>query len=317
MAAFLGFLKRNILALVLLICLVLSIGIIVADNRAESREKKKSERYALLSKRIFTEKQNDIILNLSSLRSELRDYLKEVDAPYSIYIEYLPSGTSVRLGETNEFIGASLLKIPVVMDLYKAVELGRLNLDQEVEIDQQALSSEFGNLYQTGAGNSITLRKAAELTLSESDNTAARLIFEQTSRVLDFREESLNFLDVELQEESQNGRSISLISARSYSSFLKCLYLSCYLNFDNSQDVLDLLSKTRFDNWLVSGISDPNIRVAHKIGLFSKEVASDCGIVYIPKRPYSICVMFKSTDTKVNQYFTDISKSTYNFFANQ
>lgn len=272
-------------------------------------------RYPLLSKRLFAEIQNDIIVNLAPLRSEIKEYLTDQGVPYSFYLEYLPSGASIRAGETDEFIGASLMKVPVIMDLYKAKELGKLKLEDKVKIDDQSISKKFGLLWQQGAGASIELKEAVKLAISESDNTAARLILEETQKVLEPKERSLNFLDVGLNESTLNEQPVILISARSYSSFLRCLYLSCYLDFEDSNAILDQLSKTNFHGRLEAGIKDKSIKVAHKIGTFNNEVASDCGIIYVPRRPYLFCLMLKSTKIDVDTHIAEVSKMAYEYIS--
>ncbi|HRF28946.1 MAG TPA: hypothetical protein PL051_04930 [Candidatus Saccharibacteria bacterium] len=80
--------------------------------------------HPLLAKRIFLSKPNDILVNFEPLRSQLKEQLKYYDdeGKVSVYFEYLPTGTSIRIGDRKEIIGASLLKVPAVMELYKLVE---------------------------------------------------------------------------------------------------------------------------------------------------------------------------------------------------
>lgn len=277
-----------------------------------SSEAKKAQQYSFLSKRLFIENQNDIIVNLDPLRTQIRQYLSGTSTPHSFYLEYLPSGTSIRIGDDEELVGASLMKVPIIMDLYKAYELGKLDLDQKVTIDDQTISQKFGLLWSAGTGASLSLREAVQLALKESDNTAARLILQQTQKALDPKDRSLNFLDAEITE-SNLEQPVILISARSYSSFFRCLYLSCYLNYDHSQEVLNLLTKTDFHSRLEAGIPDKSVKIAHKIGTFSQQSSSDCGIVYAPKRPYLFCLMLRSTTLDVDKHMAEVSEMAYSY----
>jgi len=111
------------------------------------------------------------------------------------------------------------MKTPVVMELYKASELGRINLDKEVSLKQEWLDSGYGTLYKKGAGYKLTLRQAAKIALTDSDNTAIAAIQNSTVGLLHNDESSVNFLDVTL---SHDNNKLLQISSRSYSSFLKC-----------------------------------------------------------------------------------------------
>lgn len=307
--------KKRLLAIIFILVIATIAFFLGWSLRQSQISNKDISKYPLLSKRLFVENQNDIILNLAPLRVEVRKYLQEIGIAHSFYMEYLPSGTSIRVGDNDQFIGASLMKIPVVMDLYKAVELGKLRLDQEIVITDQATSDKFGLLWKKGVGAKISLGDAVKLSIKESDNTAARLILEQTSKALDPRVRSLNFLDTEISETEINNQPTIYISARGYTSFIKCLYLSCYLNYEDSQAILELLTQTDFHQRIEAGINDKSIKIAHKIGTFSSEVSSDCGIVYAPRRPYSICLMINSTNTTVDKYFADISTMVYEYIS--
>lgn len=305
--------KSRFLLVASIFLLLVNVSFVGINFLHSSNKTKETQKYPLLSKRLFVENQNDIIINLAPLRIQIREYLNRSSIPYSFYFEYLPSGTSIRAGDNTELVGASLMKLPVVMDLYKASELKKLSLDDMVVIDDQDLSRKFGLLWREGSGATIQLREAVRLALEESDNTAARVILKQTLKTLESKDRSLNFLDAELEKSDNGDQQTILISARSYSSFLKCLYLSCYLNNDNSQAILDLLTKTGFHSRIESGIADKSVKIAHKIGTYSQKSSSDCGIVYVPKRPYLFCLMINSTAGNVDKIIADVSKMAYEY----
>lgn len=110
------------------------------------------------------------------------------------------------------------------------------------------------------------------------------------------------------------------ITAKSYSYFFRILYNATYLNRQNSEYALQLLSKSDFKDGLVAGLPT-NIVVAHKFGeralLTPKGEVSvrelhDCGIVYYPLNPYVICVMTKGKEFKdLSRIIKDISAAVY------
>ena len=305
--------KKLLYILVVVNILLLAVNVILlVKNNSDSKAALDSKNYLFLSKRLEVENPNDIIVNFSPLRTQAREYLNNTGLEHSFYFEYLPSGTSIRIGENTELAAASLMKIPIVMSLYRAEELGRLKLDEKATIAAGDLSSESGELYKKGAGYQITLQEAADLTLIHSDNTAINVIIDRLNQVIDPKDQALYFLDAEITVQD-NSEVAVLISSRSYSSFLKCLYLSCYLERKHSQEILSKLTQTPFDDLLVAGVSDKDIVIAHKIGTFSKNVQSDCGIVYYPKRPYLVCLMIRGDETQARPAFKEISKQIYDY----
>lgn len=266
--------------------------------------------YPLLAKRLFVENPSDTIINFSPLRDQIRNYVRSQSIEGSIYFEYLPTGTSIRIEGDSELIAASLMKMPVIMDLYRAYELGRVDIDSTVPLQKEWLDNRFGSLYQKGEGYRISLREAAKLALRDSDNTAYAAVLFTTNKLLALDENSIASLDVQF---NRDGNREILISARSYTSFLKCLYFSCFNTQEHSNEMLSYLADTPFNERLKLAIPQ-SVPIAHKIGTFSDSIQSDCGIVYVPVRNYAVCVMLRSTsEQEGNTHISEISKMIYEY----
>jgi hypothetical protein len=203
------------------------------------------------------------------------------------------------------------------MALYKASELGKVDLGQKITLKQEWLDDAFGDLYKKGAGYQLTLREAAKIMLEDSDNTALNAISFSTQDLLTDEQTPINALDLEITVDENNNYTIA-IGPRDYSSVLKCLYFSCYLNKEHSQELLGYLTNSSFDARLRDGIADKSIPVAHKIGNYAQSVQSDCGIVYLPNRNYALCVMLKGADDKeTDKKIADLSRLVYEFVKNR
>jgi beta-lactamase class A len=266
--------------------------------------------YPLLARRLFMEEPNDIRINFSSLRTQLNKYFTDNKLEGSVYFEYLPTGTSVRVSPDTRYRAASLIKLPVAMELYKSKELGKVKLDQKVKLKQEWLNGGYGSLYEKGVGYELTLKDAASIMLQESDNTALRVLVD-ANKDLEAKDRALGSLDIELTTHEDGAIDIG---TRSYSSFLKCLYFSCYNTFADSQEILGMLTKTPFNTRLVAGIEDKNITVAHKIGVFNRQIQSDCGIIYVPRRNYVLCVTLTGDDnSETNGRIAEVSRMVYSF----
>lgn len=308
--------------IVIILCCVLCVASFAGGYLYSNRKKQAKttsteaqvEKYPLLAKRLFIENPNEVIINFAELREKLRDYIKTNNLKGSVYFEYLPTGTSVRIDGDDEYVAASLMKIPVVMELYKDAELGKIDLDKKIPLRAEWLDKAYGDLYKKGVGYELTLREAAQYALTKSDNTAVTMILYSTLGLLSLQENVIASLDVSL---NRSDKTQIAISARSYASFLKCLYFSCYNNFQHSQEILTYLAKSEFRNRLYAGVPE-GVLIAHKIGTYSSITQSDCGIVYEVKRNYLLCVMLQvSDDTAGNAHIAAISKITYDFILSK
>lgn len=271
--------------------------------------------YPYLSPRIFADNQNDILIRFLPLRKKLEAKFATLptDTQYSFYFEYLPSGTSVKIGDDNQLVAASLIKLPLVMNLYRAAELNKINLDKEVTIQESELDGGYGSLYLKGAGTKYTLRQLAQHALEESDNTAAHAIYNHTMNLLSEEEQSLAQLDVD--QDMKNGQAV--INAKSYASVLKSLYFASFVNRHSSNEILGYLTNSTEHNRLTKELPSA-VKVAHKNGVNDQSWAeSDCGIVYAPKRPYTLCVMIGLPEDKANPFIADVSKMIYDYIVEQ
>lgn len=280
-----------------------------------SNEAKQQLQYPLLSKRIFVENSNDMILNFIPLREALREYVTAQGGKVGVYFEYLPSGISIGVNDREEVKLASLSKVPLVMSILKKVERKHLTLDTKIALKEEWLDKKFGSLWQKGAGATFTVEELINYSLKESDNTAYEALFSLLSDA-DVNEVYDN-LDIQISRE--NGTAYPLVSPKSYSSIFRSLYLSSFLSKEDASYVLDILTETMFTDKIPAGLPK-DVLVTHKIGTFTRQdeagdVFIDCGIVYVPDRPYTLCIFVQDSDEEAKKHMSYISKMTYGYIS--
>ena len=285
--------------------------VVFARNDSAEQLKKNRAAHPLLSPRVFVENPNDILINFVPLRKQLEKKFSGLPegTQYSFYFEYLPSGTSMRIGDDNELIAASLIKVPLVMNLYRAAELGKTSLDRTITLTESDLDGTYGSLWEKGAGTKLTLHQLARLALEESDNTAAHAIYSHIDGMLEESDQSLAQLDID--QNLQNGQAI--INAKSYASVLKSLYYASYVSRQSSNEILTYLTHSTEHERLTKKLPS-TVKVAHKNGVYNQVWSeSDCGIVYAPKRPYALCIMLGLPEHESNTFMADVSKQIFDY----
>lgn len=271
------------------------------------------EKYPNLSKRVLQEYPIDILINFLDLRAKLRNEVAPYGDTFGFYFEYLPTGTSIGVNEKTEFHAASLFKVPVIMAYYRLRERLQIKNDPEMEVKEEHIDDDFGTLYQKGIGHKLRMSEAIRLSLEESDNTAARIV------ATNVQESDFNAVysgvDIDLQSDEDG----AIMTAKNYSSILKALYFAAVLNKDSSNEILEYLSKSEFNDKLAAGV-DPNIKVAHKIGDFvdkdtGQKAYMDCGIVYYPRRPYLLCMVSKTDEETASIRMSNLSRTVYDYIS--
>ena len=281
------------------------------QSKSRSSATSQSMEYPLLANRIFTDDPNDTILNFAPLRKDLRMYFSALNMNYSFYMEYLPTGTSIKINQDNPMVGASLLKIPVVMNLFYAAEQGEIKLDTTATLQEGDIDKRSGTLWEKGVGYKVSLKELARLAIVDSDNTAINMLIGATSGKVDLFQKTIDELDVDIEAENSTQTTLG---AQGYSSMLKCLYLSCVNTYGDSQQILQWMTESNSPPRLRALLPE-NIQVAHKYGTSGGVSESDCGVVYAPKRPYIICLMVGVDADQANTIIQTVSKKVYDYIS--
>jgi len=302
----------KLIIIVVLFCISLGVNIFLyqsSQHRSTTAVAESNAAYPLLSSRALRNThRNDFINNFLPLRKTLHQITDPYHDSVAFYFDYLPTGTTIGVNEDSEFTAASLLKVPVVMAYFHKKERLGITADPTVSIQQSELNSKYGDLYKKGAGAQINLGDAVKAALQQSDNTASLILADQISDD-DFMY-VYEGLDIQPATEDKN----PIITADRYVSILRALYYSSILNSDDSEYILDLMSKSEFHDMLPSGVPS-DVPVAHKIGLIDDQIYSDCGIIYAPQRPYVLCIISKSDRATAVNRMHDISEAIYDYVS--
>lgn len=212
--------------------------------------------------------------------------LNGLPGTWAVKIDFLDDDFSWGINQNQQMIAASLIKLPIVAAFYHQVETGKLTLDQIYQLKEGDKVAGAGSLQSQPAGKELTLAKIASLALSQSDNTAAKIL--------------TNLVGVEVIDEliskwemTETDLSNNLTSADDISLFFKKLYQGEIIKDEFKEKMLTDLTKTNFEDRIPAGLPQ-GIRVAHKIGT-EVGVVSDAGIVFVPDKPFILVILSQKT----------------------
>ncbi len=301
--------SRLVLLMMLIFFLLSSVLLFICILNFRTHEESYS-RFPFVSKRVFLNNPNDIIINFVPLRKALRSYVDAENGKVGVYFEYLPSGVSIGVNATEEVRLASLSKVPLAMSILKKVENGEIKLSDTLHLKEEHLDNRFGEFWKKGVGTPVTIEELIKASLQQSDNTAYQTLY----AILSDREVMEVFDNIEIEMTSS---STPIVSPKSFSSIFRSLYLASFLMEEKSNYLLDILTKTDFHDKIPAGVPS-GILVAHKIGVFDRvdtldKVYTDCGIVYEPLRPYILCIFVQDSEDKAIKHMSLISKMVYGY----
>lgn len=253
----------------------------------------------------------------AELTTLIEDKKKEGKVDYvAIYFRDLESGPTLGINDRQDFIPASLLKVPYA--------LAALRLGEEVgpEILKHKVIYKGDTIYTQVFKPKETIQTGQEYTIDElifrsiaySDNLAGELLFDYLKKshgdniILDI------YRDLGIIK-PEDPIASSIINTKGYASIFRQLYNASFLQRDPSEKLLSILAQSNFDYGLRHGVP-AEVRIAHKFGERSLENGEkqlhDCGIIYYPDNPYLLCIMTRGGDFR---YLQDtiglISKKVY------
>ncbi len=252
-----------------------------------------------------------------NIQHKLEEYIgKKNDSEIShisVYYKDLNSGGWIGIQEDERFAPASLLKVPVMLAMYKMGEKNPEFLNQKIVFQsQETLQQNILPEYSLESGKEYTLDELITQLIKYSDNTVLGDILE----FLPETSESEIFKDLGITNPYQDTQT-NVMTVKEYASFFRILYNASYLNKDMSTKALKLLSETSYEKGIRSTVPK-KIKVAHKFGereILGEQYHSqlhDCGIIYYPQKPYLLCIMTRGTNLDtLAKSITELSKIVY------
>lgn len=213
----------------------------------------------------------------------------------AVYFRDLNNGPWFGVNESATFAPASLLKVPLMMAYYKLADTDPSILQQTVTVTQENLQPLVPNqqtivpAQRLVVGQTYTIDDLINRMIIYSDNDAAQLLIAHidTGKLAQIYED----FGINLPGPNQNDTDVNVIT---YAGFFRMLFNASYLNKQDSEKALRLLSESDFNDGIVAGVPD-GLTVSHKFGERVKDDGSmqlhDCGIVYYPAHPYLLCIM--------------------------
>ncbi len=302
-----------IIGFVTVLSILLNIGLLFSLRNPsfhllwDSGDSEKSKEMLLIDSNI----QKNEIIHYSGLRSMIEHEISLYGPPNStgVFVQDVKTGSWAGINERMGFPPASLLKIPIMLAVFKEIEQGELNFKDTLEIMPSDVDTLYGDLDSSKVGNNLSVQNLLEEMIVSSDNTAKNVFR---------RKLSMTEIDTVFKHVGINNPYLALganqtVSPRDYTRLFRALYYSSFLTPELSQKALELTIDTQEEELIPAGVPY-QVQVAHKFGIYDPVVLSDCGIVYHATNPYFICIMTEGVGIENStELIRKISRDVYDF----
>jgi beta-lactamase class A len=249
-----------------------------------------------------------------------QEEIARVPATVGVAVEDLSTGQAWWLAPDERFPAASIIKVPILMEVLRQGQEGRLDLQETVTLRSQDKVGGAGILFELGDGVVLTLRDLCRLMIVISDNTASNLLLERVGfeavRALMAR---LGMARSELNryfmQPARHGENWT--TPRDVAACLRALWQGQVLTGPWRQEALDILRRQQFRE-KIPLMLPTDLVVAHKTGeLDEGRVRHDAGIVELPGRPYLLVLLSKDGGPpwEVDLGLARASRRLYEHFA--
>ena len=255
------------------------------------------------------------------LQDSIEEIVGSVPATFGIAACHLSRGETVLINEREVFPSASVIKVPMLVEIMFQRDEGRLSLEEIVTLREADKVPGSGVLKELHEGLELTLRDLAVLMIIVSDNIATNMIIGRIGTdAVNERMRGLGLKTVTLARKMYDWKQQKLgkenvISAYEMMLLLRWLAEGRVSSKSTSEEILDIMARQQYRDKIPLLLPE-DTRVASKTGSIAR-VTHDVGVVYTPAGSYVLCALAKDVDEvlRAERAIAEVSRRMYDHFA--
>lgn len=271
----------------------------------------------------------DTHAQLSALKPQLEQRIAQHKGIVGLALIDLASDRTISIRGEEAFPSASVIKLPILVELFHQIQRGPLKLTDPVTMVAADQRPGSGVLQFLSTPHQLTINDAATLMIILSDNTATNFIIDKVGiRNVNARMDSLGLKSTRLHAKVFLGTSTTIDTAATnkwgfgvttpmdMARLLAMLYRGQIVSDTASKQMVGILKKN-FDDEMLPRYLPAGVSVAHKTGALNA-ARHDCGIVFSKQRDYVLCILTKDNedqswrvDTEARVTIADLARITH------
>jgi beta-lactamase class A len=214
---------------------------------------------------------------------------------------------------------ASVIKLPIMLELMERVKAGTIRLDAVHTLTQAEKVGGDGVLKTYADQSQVSYRELLRLMLIKSDNTATNILIQllgrdainQRIRKLGLKQSQLNRVMMDTLAAKQ-GRE-NYVTAQEMTTLLEKLYRHQVATPALCEEMLAILKQNE-DTLTIPRLLPKSVATAHKTGTLAY-VRGDVGIIYTPK-PFLLSVFVEGVPTpEAERIVGEVALICYTYFS--
>lgn len=232
---------------------------------------------------------------------KLQNSLEDFGGDVAVYYKDLDDGFEYYFNPDKLYPSASLVKIPVMAAVFRAVEEQKLSLDQKIKYHRRHRAGGAGSLRRMRSGRKFSIGELTYRMIVESDNVATNMLCEVLGLGyinLCMIEWGLNVTDMKrwvMDLRRRNSGIENYTTAREMGFLLEQIYKGEIVSRQSCQQMLEIMKRQKHRDRIARYLPT-EVTVANKTGLM-RDVVHDVGVIYTPKGDYVLCVLTRNLST--------------------
>ncbi len=270
-----------------------------------------------------TKKPQMTALTMNERLSGLENQLENLSSLYpsiepAVFVWDYDTGNYAGINSDKLYSAASIIKIPVLIQLFRSIEAGQLTIYDTMKLTDYYRAEGSGSL-QFKAENSVwTIDDLARIMITESDNSATNMIMAKLGSMTDvnsgIRQWGLSKTRVNTWLPDMNGTNFT--TAEDLGRMLYNLDNPNFLSMSSREKIFDYMGHVHNDRLIPAGLGAGAVFL-HKTGDIGK-MLGDAGIVYVPNgKKYIVAILANRPYNSPlgKDYIVKASEIIYNYMV--
>nr|QGT49801.1 hypothetical protein Melaina855_1880 [uncultured Candidatus Melainabacteria bacterium] len=259
-------------------------------------------------------------VNMPVLQRELMNLMEEyATVKPAVYVWDYETGNYIDINASKSYATASIIKIPVLIDVFKSIEAGQFSLNDTMPLTEYYRTEGSGSMQFKARNSEYTIDKLAELMITESDNSATNMLMAKVGSMTDVNQaiRSWGLKNTSVQTWLPDLTGTNRTTARDMAQML--------YNIDENDKFLTEESRARIFNYMGHVHNNRLIQAGlgvgsvflHKTGDIGT-MLGDAGIVIAPNgRKYIVVILANRPHNSVagKDFIVHASEIIYNYMV--
>lgn len=259
-------------------------------------------------------------VNMPVLQSQLTNLMAAYpNIQPTVFVWDYETNNYVDINADKIYSAASIIKIPVLIDVFKSIEAGQFSLSDKIPLTEYFRTEGSGSLQFRAANSTYTIDELANRMITESDNSSTNMLMAKVGSMTDvnqaIRDWGLKHTEVHTWLPDYAGTNYT--TARDLATML--------YNIDENDKLLTEFSRSKILNYMGhvhnnrlihAGLGEGSVFL-HKTGDIGK-MLGDAGIVITPNsKKYIVVIMANRphNDFAGKEFIVKASEIIYNYMV--